>query len=107
MSNPTPRISAFAPILATLALAFVALTAFAGCAEDETGAACESYVTTLNALECLPDGAELAEDWCTTKAYDKYPCDVASHFQCLEAALSCDGDTMQDDGAACGVPICD
>lgn len=105
MSNATPRISTTAGTLLILVLA-AALALFAGCADDENGPACESYVMTLNALECLPDGADLAEDWCTSNHYDVYPCDVASYFTCQESSVSCDGSTFVDDRGDCGVPVC-
>ena len=95
-------------LITTLAiLAAVSLSCLAtGCAEDENGPACEAYVEKLNALECLPDDAELDDDWCTANAFDNYPCDIASYFQCQEASVSCDGDTFVDDRSSCGIPVC-
>lgn len=86
---------------------FAASSLFApACAEDDNAAACESYVMTYNTLPCVDEDGQLAEDFCTKNNYDVYPCDVSGHFQCLESSVSCSNGALVNDGADCGIPVC-
>lgn len=83
-----------------LALLACAALAVAGAACGGPNAqACESWRSSVVALECVPDDFEDGYD---CAAYDDHPCDVSEYFECLENSYTCSDDgVFQPNDAEC------
>ena len=71
---------------------------------DNVGA-CKRYVAAYNNATCMP--MDLVEADNCPETLNRTPCDLATYYDCMAAAVKCNGEIPDLSGTqACGAPTC-